>query len=155
MFGANLECGIKSVKVKVVEHDGRVIRRCRVVLVHDFDEDIAAELGKDAKRVRESLVDGGVTKAELPIERVVAAGAFTTREAGAKQFGVQVGIMVGVKAVATAAKNDADPPTIAFEFEFNWQEDAWVFLGRHCTAIADVVLTKAQGSLGFGESAQA
>lgn len=155
MFGANLECGIKSVKVKVIEHDGRVFRRCRVVLVHDFDDDIAAELGKDAKRVRESLINGSVTKAELPIDKVAAFGAFTSREAGPQGGGVSIGTMVGVKAVASAAKDDTDEPTIAFEFEFNWQEDAWVFLGRHCSAVADVVLTKSQQSLGFGESAQA
>jgi hypothetical protein len=144
MFGTNLECVSKAVKVKVVEYDGRVIRRCRVLLVHEFTDDIAAELGKDAKQLLKSLDNQGVSKAELPITAIAAVGAFRAPDGSA---GVQIGCMAGVKAVATAPKGEDEAATIQFEFEFAWQEDAWVFLGRHCAAVASVVLTKTQLAL--------
>jgi hypothetical protein len=55
--------------------------------------------------------------------------------------------MVGVKATVSKAKNDEDGPTILLEFDFAWDEDAWVWLGRNCSAVAEVVLTKRQLAL--------
>lgn len=148
MFGTNLECQIKAVKVKVTEKDGRVVRRCRVQLVHEFTSDIAHELGREAVQLRKSLADLAVLKAELPITNIAALGAFTAEGAACR-----IGRMVGIKAVATAPKEGEDGAQIAFEFEFAWQEDAWVFLGRYCAAVADVVLTKAQMPLPYAGDA--
>jgi len=123
-----------------------LVRRCRVTLSHEFTRDIARELGTDAAAVRKALHSGGVEKAVLPIDTIAALGAFK-----AKGGGVNIGRMVGVKATATASKDDA-PPRIDFEFEFAWQKDAWIFLGEHCNALADVTLTKRQLALALDES---
>ncbi len=148
MFGTNLECGIKAVKVRVSDVDGRTLRRCRVVLAHEFTLEIARELGDGAVAMRTSLRTGEVEKAVMPIDGIAALGAFTARDGG-----IEIGRMVGIKATALAAKKDDDGPTIQLEFEFQWQEDAWLFLGRNCNATADVVLTKRQLALAIGDTA--
>lgn len=142
MFGTALTCGIKAVKVRVQDVDGRLLRRCRVTLSHEFTEDIARTLGPDAENVREGLRNHGVERAVLPIEGIAAAGGFTVRGEG-----VQINRLLGLKATALAPKEEDAGATIQLEFEFAWQEDAWIFLGRHCSAVADVVLHKAQLTL--------
>lgn len=149
MFGTTLECGIRAVKVRVKDVQGRIVRRCRVTLSHEFTEAIAKALGPDAKAVRAALREGSVEKAVMPIDNIGAMGAFTA--SGGK--GIEIGTMVGVKAVATAATKEDEGPTIQFEFDFPWDEKAWVFLGRHCSAIADVVLTKRQLAMAYAQGA--
>lgn len=150
MYGTSLECGIKSVKVKATEVAGRWVRRCRVTLAHEFTHDIARELGEDAVALRVGLTSFSIEKAVLPIENLSALGALSVPNGGG---GVSIERMYGVKATCIAAKKDGEGPTIQLEFEFPWQEDAWVFLGRHCNAVADVVLTKSQ--LALATSAEA
>lgn len=140
MFGVNLECGIKSVKVRVKDVDGRLIRRCRVVLSHEFTEDIAKALGSDARSVRDGLRSGGIEKATMPIGLISAMGVFSGPDGEA----IEIGTMSGVKATGLAPKDSDAGATIQLEFDFAWQEDAWLFLGRHCSAIASVVLTQNQ-----------
>ena len=142
MFGTTLECGIRAVKVRVQDVQGRIVRRCRVTLAHEFTPAIARELGEGAVSLRKAVRENEVEKAVLPSDGVGAAGACT-----ASGGGVSIGRMVGVKATVTNAKNEDDGPTIALEFDFAWDEDAWVFLGRNCSAIAEVVLTKRQLAL--------
>jgi hypothetical protein len=142
MFGATLECGIKAVKVKVQHEQGRVLRRCRVVLSHEFDADIARELGKDARALRQGLRDNAIEKATLPLDGIAALGAFT-----ADGKSIEIGRMIGVKASCSKAKDSEAGPTIELEFEFSWDEKAWVFLGRNCSSMASVVLTKRQLAL--------
>lgn len=150
MFGIDLECGIRAVKVVVKEVDGREFRRCRVTLAHEFTSDIASALGPDAEALREGLRSLAIEKATLPIEGIAAMGAFKAGRSDA----VTIGRLTGCKAVCTAPKGDAtEGPTVQLEFEFTWDEAAWVFLGRHCNAIASVVLTQRQLSLAAGAEA--
>lgn len=144
MFGTTLECGIKAVKVRVKDVQGRIVRRCRVTLAHEFTPAIARALSKDAVNLLAALREGSVEKATIPIDNLGAAGAFT-----AQGGGVQIGTMVGVKAVASKSSSEDEGPTIQLEFDFPWDEQAWVFLGRHCTAVADVVLTKRQLAMSY------
>lgn len=143
LFGVDLECGIKTVNVKTEDVDGRILRRCRVTLTHEFDAAIARALGKDAQAVWQGLRGGGIKKAELPIDSIAAHGAFTSVGDGDI---VAIGTMVGTKATCTQGKEDS-PPLIALEFEFAWQEDAWLFLGRNCAAMASLFLTQRQTEL--------
>lgn len=147
MFGTSLECGIKAVKVKVDGVEGRILRRCRVVLVHQFTPAIARELGKDAVALRAGLRALAIDKAVLPIGGVAALGAFT---AGGET--IKISRLIGVKATAIAPNEDSEAgATIQLEFEFQWDEAAWGFLGRHCAAVASVVLTKRQLTLAEAE----
>lgn len=146
MWGLSLDCGIKSVRVKTVnlKQEKRTVRRCRVILTHEFTEAIARSLGGDAVKVRDTLKSGAAEKAVLRINRIAAIGALTARDGSA----VEVKHMIGVKATALACKPDDDePPTVELAFDFDWQEDAWVFFGRYCDLIASVVLTKSQLAL--------
>jgi hypothetical protein len=142
MFATTLECGIRKVAVKVKDVDGRIVRRCRVTLAHEFTAAIAKELGKDAIAVRSALKSGAVEKAVIPIDSLAALGAFAAL--GEK---VKVERLTGVKAVALAPKNDDEGATIQLEFEFLWDPAAWAFLGKHCSTVAEVVLTKRQLTL--------
>jgi hypothetical protein len=126
----------------VKDVQGRIVRRCRVTLAHEFTPAIARALGKDAKPLLEALREGSIEKATMPIDGLAAAGAFTAHGGG-----VSIGKMVGVKAVASKSSEEDSGPTIQLEFDFPWDKDAWVFLGEHCSAMADVVLTKRQLAL--------
>ncbi len=150
MYGVNLECGIKSVKVRVKDIDGRLLRRCTVGLTHEFNRDIAKELGKEALAVLKGLKNFGIEKATLPIDRISALAVLTDTQGEA----VEIKELRGVKATCTAPKDDGIP-TILFEFDFRWQEDAWLFLGRNCSAIASLHLTKVQLGLEEPTSAKA
>ena len=147
MFGASLECGIHAVTVKSKDVDGRPVRRCKVTLAHEFDVAIARELGKEAEVVRKGMRHGAIDKAIFPIDGLAAMGVF-----GSKGDKVNVGRMVGVRATAMKPKTDDAGPTVHLEFEFAWQEDAWLFLGRNCNAVADVVLTKRQLALALDDA---
>jgi hypothetical protein len=107
--------------------------------VHEFTRDIARELGEDAENMREALRSNAAEKVVVPIDGIAALGAFT-----AAGDAVQIERMIGVKATALKSKDEGEGPTIQLEFDFPWSEAAWLFLGRHCSAVADVVLTKTQ-----------
>jgi hypothetical protein len=77
MFSTTLECGIKAVKVRVQDVQGRIVRRCRVTLAHEFTAAIARELGDDAVALRKGVRENVIEKAVLPIDGLAAAGAFT------------------------------------------------------------------------------
>jgi hypothetical protein len=142
VFGINLICRIKSVKVSVKLVSGLAMRRCAVVLTHVFDESIASELGQEGVDVRAGLMSHGIEKAVLPIGGMRAAGAFQ-----ANGESVSINHMFGVKVTGTAGKKEDQPPVIDFEFDFPWNADAWAFLGRHCSSEADIVLHKSVGEM--------
>ena len=79
---------------------------------------------------------------EFPISAVLALGGFRSGEDI-----VEIEYMKGIKAVGVAPKDDNATPQLLMDFDFNWKEDAWVFLGRHCMSVADVTLTKCQREL--------
>jgi len=141
MFGVDLVCGIKAVKVRAKQVSGVWIRRCRVTLAHEFEAGIAAALGPEAKQCLIGLRNGALEKVVLPIEELAALGALKAGDQA-----VRIERMVGVKAIGTRGKEE-EPPIIAMEFDFDWDEAAWLFLGRHCNAEASVLLTKRQLTL--------
>lgn len=149
MFDVNLECGIRAVKVKVSETDGRVLRSCQVTLSHEFTSDIARALGGSASKVRAGLLGADINKAELPIDGLKAGGVFSGRDGET----VEIGAMLGLKAVATRPKRETDGPTIQMEFEFVWNAEAWNFLGAHCASVADVLLTRTQLGMAYEDGA--
>ncbi len=148
MFGTTLECGIKSVKVKVKNVQGREVRRCVVVLAHEFTHDIARALGEDALALLDLLRSNAVESAIVPIDGLAALGHFIARDSA-----VEIGRMAGIKAKCLKSSDGDEGPTIQLEFEFSWQEDAWLFLGRNCAAVASVTLTKHQLALGEDDGA--
>ena len=105
MFGVNLECAIKSVKVRVQDVGGRPLRRCGMVLVHEFTRDIARTLGPDAVATLAGLRSGAIEKCVMPIDKLAALGVL---QAGGET--IQIERMAGVKATCLPAKaEDAGP----------------------------------------------
>lgn len=143
MFGTTLLCGIQKVAVKAKTVDGRLLRTCRVTLVHEFTFDIAREIGKEAVAVLGALKSEAVESVKMPIGELVMMGAFV----GDGGEAIEVARMLGVKATGKKSKTDVGGPTIALDLEFLWDPTAWVFLGEHCNSMADVVLTKRQLAL--------
>jgi hypothetical protein len=142
MFGVNLDCGLKSVKVQTKKIDGRTVRRCRVVLAHEFTTELADALGKEAKEARKGLRSGALEDVTLKISALACLGVFT---ADGQKTTIQR--MVGVKAKGIANDNEDNGPSLLLEFEFQWQPDAWLFFGTYCGVMAEVVLTKRQLTL--------
>jgi hypothetical protein len=151
MFAVPIDFGIQAVKVRTKNVDGRQVRSCRVVLSHEFDDELAAALGPKAKHILKGMEDGEIESATLPIDGLAAIGAFSSP--GNKKNAVRVPYMRGTKARAKAGGKEEEPPTLRLEFEFAWNKDAWVFLGEHCSAIASVVLTQTQLALAATDEA--
>lgn len=152
---------LTKVELKVKEEDALVIRRCRMTLESEMDGVMAAALGKDAIIARDSVMSGGMTKVELPIDGI---------ECEANLVGdirqVRLPVVRGVKAVVKGSDpiaeedekesggEDDEPKeqgktapksaSITLTFEFTYTDDAWLFLGRTSGAWADVHLTKSQ-----------
>lgn len=141
MFDVQIGAAVRSVKISVKEKDGVVARRCRMVLEREFDEVIAAGLGKDAKKVLASLKTGGIEDATLPMGEVTAEADL--RCDGDK---VKIGQLRGIKPKAAAGDEDM-PPSVKLEFEFPYNDEAWSFLGRNCGAYATVTLRRRQMEL--------
>lgn len=142
---AELDAVISAVKLKPKDIDGRIVRIISVELVHDLTADLARSLGKAARSNRDELKSLGVSKVVMPIDGLVAHGAFTA----ADETAVHIGSMKGTKAELTKPSKEDGVPQAKLCFEFFYDRDAWVFLGEHCNAVARVVITKKQGELDF------
>lgn len=144
MFDVQIGASVRSVKISVTDKDGIVRRKCRLVLEREFDEVIAAGLGKEAKKLLASMKTGGIEDATLPMGEVNADAQLVAAETGDK---VKIGSLRGCKAKATAGADVDDPPSIRLEFEFAYNDEAWSFLGRNCGSFAHVTLRRRQMEL--------
>jgi hypothetical protein len=141
MFELQCEAAIENVTIKAkVGKIGTVMKRCRIKLSREFDALIARAIGGDALDFLESVSSGAVEKVVMPIDAVVAEG--TLRALGGEQ--VTIKALYGVKATATAPKEDEDPPLIRMDFDFGYDGEVWRFLGDHAGAVASVTITPAQ-----------
>lgn len=143
MFAVPIDFGIQAVKVRTkIDKSGKVKRSCRVILAHEFDEELAGALGKKARGLLRALEEQEIESAVVPIDGLAASGEFTV--ATDRKQSVRIPYLRGTKAKAKAGKNEDDPPMVRLEFEFAYQTDAWAFFGEHCSSIASVVLTQTQ-----------
>jgi hypothetical protein len=131
---------ISKVAASVVVKDGVIKRTVKLTLAREFDVALAAALGKDAKKTLALLEVGSISEAVIPIDAVVASGEL-------KSMGhtCHIGVLRGVQAKAKAdTSDDGLPPTVKLEFEFDWDEAPWVFLGRSLAAQAEVTIRSLQ-----------
>lgn len=141
MIDITLSADITAVKVKTKEVDGQVTRKCQMALRREFDDLLAAGLGGDARKVLASLRERGIESCVIPLDAIDARGKL---DSGYQA--VTIGQLTGIKATAKAGEDDA-PPTIVLEFEFAWQETAWLFLGRNCGLGCELELVQRQQEL--------
>lgn len=143
-FELTITASIAKVTVKTIQKDDIVRRVCSLTLAREFDDTLAAALGGEARKTLDGLRSRGVKDATLPIGAIVANAKLIC---GTQH--VTIPVMKGVSAKAKISSNEEFPPSIKLEFEFDFFADAWVFLGRHCAAWADVELKEANPQLPF------
>jgi hypothetical protein len=127
-----------SLDVKIIE--GHAWRRPCVKLVTEFTDDIAGNLGGDARKHLSSIKGGGADKVYVNIEALLAkADLQSAREK------VTIGELKGRVAVLSAGK---DGPVARLEFDFAYEDAAWAWLGRSAKEIIQVNLESLQGKIG-------
>jgi hypothetical protein len=143
MFDQRRHIGVEKVSVKVKNDNGRILRTCRITLSHEFDDDIAAALGRDAGKAMEGLASGAYEQVVIPIDSLKVSAVFNTLD---RKDRVELPVMLGLKAKATAATNPMgeEVPKIALEFEFVFNDHVWLFLGQHCGESIEITLSKRQ-----------
>jgi hypothetical protein len=152
-----LTASISKILLRAKAKDDVVKRLVRVTFTKDFDDEIAAELGKDAQNALKGLSDLGLERVVIPLSAVVATGKLSFDMPPAKVGGlvekdkITIKAMRGWKAVATAGKKEDEAPVIAITFEFDLFESAFLFLARHLAAWVDVSLKSDQEMLPFHE----
>ena len=150
MFDVGFHAQIAKVAIQVKGGEGLIRRICRITLKREFDLEMARGLGPDAVEALAALKSGGFEACTMPIGAIVATGAIRCSILSTADVDeVKIPVLYGVKAKGKAGK-DGDPPSIALEFSFGWDERAWVFLGRHCEAYAEIILTRTEQQLELG-----
>lgn len=146
--GLSGEFLIDKVLLKLATVDQRQLKTIRLTLAHDFDDDLAAVLGKAGRSAMKCLDDGDFEQVTLPIDAIKAVGVLTD---GARTSRVEVPAMLGLKAVGKAGKSEADAPSVLLTFEFVFEPGVWAFLGAFCGTAVWVDLTAKQTDLGLDE----
>jgi hypothetical protein len=143
MFDLQLVASVKSIKVKVKKSKSNVyVRTCTAVFEREFDFEIAAALGGDAREALEALRSGGMKSCVLPMDRVNVQGTLRSSDGDDT---VDLAELDGVKATGVADETEGDfPPSILLEFDFAFNEPAWVFLGKHCGSLAFLTCRRRQ-----------
>jgi hypothetical protein len=149
MFETEIEAGLKGIKVKAEADGGIVVRTCTLTVVRELDSLIAAAL-PGAKKVYSAIKSGDVTSCVVPTDRIVCE-----IQLRADREKLSIERAKGTKATCKAGDFEKDkPPTIELEFEFTFNQDAWVFLGRHVGAMAKLTLNRSQQEMDLGSRAE-
>ena len=135
---------IHKVGIQVTDKTGVVRRLCKITFAREFDPLVASNLGTAAKNILKALVEHDAKSAVIPLDRVVGSCLLQ-----GLNDQVKIPSLRGIKAKCKAGKKDEDPPSVLLSFDFDFAEDAWLFLGRNCLAYAKVTLTPSQQVLQF------
>lgn len=143
----DLECtaGITKIAIKASEDDGIVSRVVRMTLTREFDGLIAAAIGGDAPKLRESLRSHAASKVEIPID-AIAGECLLQGEMGDE---VKIKLVQGVKATGKAPKAEDENPSVELVFDFGFQLAAWDFFGKNVGSRAVMKFTQAQTEIDF------
>jgi hypothetical protein len=137
-----LEIGaaIAKVSLRTVQKDDLVRRICKVTFTRDFDDTIAAALGADAKVALAALKSHALAEVVIPLDSIEAKGTISQDgNATAISSKVEIPHLRGRRAKGVGTKDDTTP-SLALEFEFDFLEAPWVFLGRNHTGWARLSL---------------
>jgi hypothetical protein len=141
MFDTEIRGEIKGAKIKVTEDGAFVFRTVRMALEREFDNEIAATIGKPAEKAREHIDDGSWSKVVIPISAVSARAVLSgkTKVALDKVTGVKATCSIG------KAKEDEDAPLkVKLEFDFPFSAEAWAMLGAEAGTTIGITLTRNQ-----------
>lgn len=147
MFDIELLAALAKVTLRVEDHEGQLLRRMRLALDREFDDELAAGIGKGAQKALKLLVAKDVQKCTIGLDAVEAnADLVATRSdrVALKQERIAIGQLRGVLATCAAPKEAGDVTHIRLEFEAPYSDDVWAFLGRHCGAYVQITFTRRQ-----------
>lgn len=128
---------IENVNLDIKEIEGVTIRKVAIKFARDFDDDVVALLGGDARKILESLKRHGQEKAYIAIDRVIAKATLVNPDGEI----AEIGTLSGKQAVCTASDSEQEPPSARLEFDCFYADETWAFLGRN--AKGTVMLTLA------------
>jgi hypothetical protein len=135
-----LSAQISKVSAKVTAKEGVIKRTVKIELAREFDVPLAAALGTDAKKTLALLEAGSISEATIPIDAIVARG-----ELVCEPHRTTIKELRGVQVKAKGGdEEEGSPTTVKLEFEFDWTEQSWVFLGRNLSALAEVTIRSLQ-----------
>jgi len=140
---------ITKVAVKSKLIDSQMVRKMTVQLTREFDVLLAKALGGEGLKVLQALETGGLEKAVMPIDEVIASLDLHVVVAGEKADNprtdkVFVPRSFGKKATGTKAKTEDSRPSVALEFEFLFDGAAWAWFGRNVGGFATVEIEPSQ-----------
>lgn len=150
MFDVELLASLSKVTLHPHEKDGHVTRLIRVTVAREFDEEIAAGLGKDAKRCLALLRSSSMESCKININAVHVVGKFTAGE-GKKADVVGVDRMLGRMATGHAPEDSGDVATIELELECWYSDEVWAWFGRNCLGRIRLTFTRVQLELAAAE----
>lgn len=142
MIDIEIAAEISKVSLSVKDEDGVVVRKAKMTLSREFDDELAEGLAGDAKKILSSLRGLGCTKAVLPIDMITVEADLV----GSKGERLKIGTLWGIKATASASDLD-EAPTVQLEFETWYDRDVWVFLGDNCGVTCRITLRPRQMEL--------
>lgn len=145
MFDIELQAAVAKVSLSVKEHDGVIVRKCRMALEREFDDAISSGLGGDARKVLALLKSGDAMKVVIGIDEIEAQAELVGGLTGEV---IKIGILRGDKATAKAGNEDDEAPTIRLEMECQYDREVWTFLGDNCGGYVRVTFRRRQLDLG-------
>lgn len=141
MFDTEIRAEIKSAKVKVTEDGSFKFRMVRMALEREFDDELAAIIGGDARTALDCLREGGMSKAILPIDAISARGVLVGKER------IEIERISGMKvtcSIGKAKQDETAPLKVKMEFEFKFDKAAWSLLGDETGDTVSLTLTRNQ-----------
>jgi hypothetical protein len=125
--------------------DGIVAKRLRIFMSREFDDEIAAALGNDARGVLASLRGRGLTRAVLPTTAINVQCTITGNNSADDRMVIPT--ITGVTAIGKWAGSDDDVPTMLMEFDTAYDRAVLMFLADHYLNMVTVELQPRQTEL--------
>jgi hypothetical protein len=145
MIDIEIQAAIAKVSLFVKEDDGVIVRKSQMKLDREFDDEIAAGIGGDARKVLTSLRGHGISKVVIPIDAIDAQAVIVGSLTGES---IKIPSLRGIKATGTAPKDADDVARISLEMECQYDREIWKFLGDNCGGYCRLTLKQRQLSLG-------
>jgi hypothetical protein len=146
MFNS-FDATISGASFKAKTTKGAIRRSCELTLETDFTSDIAAGIGKEAKRWRADLKSCALEQAKIPISAVAVTADFSTPEGE----GHALPLARGISAVGVMSENDDEDPRIKIKLGFQLRTDDAAWFPMQLGNVVTVQLTKTQLSLIDGD----
>lgn len=145
----SFDATMSAVSFKAKNNKGAIRRSCELTLETDFTAEIAAGIGKEAKRWRKDLSAGALEQAKIPISAINCIADFS----GFDDTNHRVPSARGISAIGVMPENSDEDPRIKIKLGFSLCSDDAAWFPMQLGNVLEIKLTKAQLSLVDGEQA--